>query len=257
MTRSFHLCFTVLAGAIALAAEAQEAPASSQSTPATPRIKIAARTNAGNLPYRLVFTDQHALESFLPARPRMIDVVWRIRFTEMTVPEQDAYVPQGWAVALVGDSVEQTVPVARGGYFLLPPLPYNLQGATVMIKEQSRANELGIGWIVRVGSAQRLTYAEFGRAMNEVWGAQRQIPVDYTNFMHVRANKYDGLKACFVGGSGDILIDGKPAADATVGTCSILKYDPAKIDSGQVIEFKGPLQVVTVSVISSYLTAKN
>jgi hypothetical protein len=259
MTRSFQLCFALLAASLTLAARAQEA------SPPTPRegaapeaVKVTARKNAGDLPYyEYYFREQGRWYKSLPPRPRMVDFLWRIRFAELSEPEQDAYVPQGWAVAMVGNGFEQTVPVARGGYFLLPVLPVGRWSATIMFKEQSKQGELGVAWMVRVDAAQRLSYADFEKALDEVHGAQNAIPLEWVHLNELRTAKYDGLKACFLDASGTALIDGKPAADATVGTCSILKFDPAKAGSGQVIEFRGPLQVVTVVDTHYHVKAKD
>lgn len=259
MKRPFHLCFALLSGAQALAAHAQEAPLPSQEQGAPPKtVNVAARKNLGDLPYYDYYIrEQGRMYNSLPPRPRMVDFLWRIVFTEMTEPERDAYVPQGWAVALVGSGVDKTVPVARGGYFLLPVLPVTQWGATIMIKEQSKPMALAVIWMVHVNAGQHLSYADFGKAINEVHGAQNELPLDWRNLDDVRTAKYDGLKACFLEGGGAVLIDGKPAADATVGNCTILKFDPAKAGSGQVIEFKGPLQIVTVAATSYYLKSKD
>jgi hypothetical protein len=53
-----------------------------------------------------------------------------------------------------------------------------------------------------------------------------------------------------------ILIDGRPAADARVGNCSVLKFDPARARGGETIEFSGPLDIVTVVETKAYLHAK-
>ena len=248
-----RISLALLAGALACAAHAQETPAPVQDEGAPPKaVKVTARRNPNDLPYDFYFRDQARLYSYLPARPRMVDVVWRVSFTELSEPEQDAYVPQGWAVALIGNGYEQTVPVARGGYFLLPALPLGRQGAAIMFKEQSMSLALRVSWVVHVGAGQRLSYADFGRAMDEVHSAQSAMPPGYMPAANVRAIQYDGLKACFLDAGGALLIDGKPAADARVGNCSVLKFDPARAGGGQEIEFSGPLDIVTVVATKDY-----
>ncbi len=247
MTRSIRAGASLLAAAIALTAHAQEATSPSAPDNTTPRVKVEARKNVGDLPYY-----EHYIKSQgwtyqqLPPRPRVIDFVWRVSFTDLSEPERDAFVPKGWAVALVGQSFEQTVPVARGGYFLLPVLPQSLWGATIMFNAQTRTARIAVAWVVRMGEGQRLSYADFGRALAEVRGVQIAIPLDWEFVEEVRKANYDALKACFLDAGGEILIDGKLATTQIVGNCSILKFEPAKFASKQTIEFKGPLNVVTL-----------
>jgi hypothetical protein len=240
-----RICLALLAGALACAVRAQEAP------PRTVTVK--ARTNPGDLPYEWVYNHQRLLQGAVPAEPRMVDFTWRITFVGMSEPEQDDYVPKGWAVALVGSGFERDVPVARGGYFLLPELPLGRQSSTIMFKEQSLQNYIGGAWRVRVGPDQRLSYAGVKQAIGEIQSVQNAIPLRYAGLDQLRTARYDGLKACFVGADGAILIDGKPAADASFGHCSLLKFDPAKADGGQTIEFKGPLDLVTIVESDDYL----
>jgi hypothetical protein len=259
MTRYFHLCFALLAASLALAARAQQAP-TAVADEGTPQktVTVAARKNAGDLPYYENFMREQArVYNSLPPRPRMIDFLWRISFAELTEPERDAYVPKDWAVALVGTGYEQTVQVARGGYFLLPSLPVGRWGATIMIRDQSKPGKLGVAWVVHMNAGQHLSYADFARALDEVHAAQNAMPLASPAHSEVRNAKYDGLKACFLDASGGVFVDGKPSADATVGTCTILKFDPARAGSGQTIEFRGPLQIVTVVNATAYLQPRN
>jgi len=258
MIRWFPLCCTLLAGAPALSAHAQThvqdtpAPAAGQDG-ALKTVRIKARTNPGDLPYGWVFEDQKLLQAALPAQARMVDFSWRITFTELSLPEQDAWTPQGWAVALVARDFEQDVPVARGGYFLLPALPIGRQGSTIMFNEQSLQGHMGAAWHLRVGADQRLPYAGFRQAMDEIQGMQNAIPVGHGGLKLVRTADYDALKACFLAPGGRVLIDATPVADASIGNCTILKFDPA-IGAGRTIAFSGPLDIVTVVESADYLT---
>jgi hypothetical protein len=256
MTKLFSFCLALLAVTLALPVRAEDAPPVPQKEGGPPRVfKITARKNAGNLPYGHYFYDQKLLDGYLPPRPRMVDFLWRISFIELSEPEQDAYQPKSWGVALVGDGFEQTLTIGRGGYFRLPELGVGRQDATIMFKEQSMPNVLKVAWVVKVGADQRLSYPEFREAVDEVHAAQRAMPFGYTPLKTERSARFDGLKACFLGAGGTLLIDGKPAADATVGHCSILKFDPARAHSDETIEFRGPLQIVTVVETAHYFHA--
>lgn len=259
MTPSFPL-YSILLGALAFAARAhaQDTPARTEDPGAQPQVvKIKARTNPGDLAYGWVFNNQKLLQAILPAQDRMVDFSYRITFTELGVADQDAWAPQGWAVALVANGFEQNIPVERGGYFLLPGLPQGRRGATIMFREQSLPGHIGAAWRLRVGADRHLPYAGFRQAMDEIRNAQNAIPVGHEGLKLVRTARYDALKACFLAGGGTVLVDGVPAADAAVGSCVVLKYDPALAASGKTIEFKGPLDRVTVVESINYRTGRD
>jgi hypothetical protein len=88
-----------------------------------PKISLPARKNPGKLPYRFYFDGQKRLRGYLPPAPRMLDMSYRISFTELPEPAQDAYEPAGWAISVLGDTVELDVPVRRGGYFAILDIP--------------------------------------------------------------------------------------------------------------------------------------
>jgi hypothetical protein len=251
MTRSFKLSAALLAVALALPvhAHAQEAPKVQIRA-----FKIKGRVNPGDLAYNWVFEDQQRLQNYLPARNRMVDFSWRVSFTELNLPEQDSFTPKGWAVALVANDFERDVPVARGGYFLLPALPQGRRGSTIMFHEQSLPGHIGAAWRIRVGADQRLSYAGFKQAMDEVHRAQGMILPQYEGLRMVRDSRYDALKACFLERGGEVLVDGIAAADASVGNCTILKFDPAWAAAAHTIEFKGRLDLVTVVESAAYDT---
>jgi hypothetical protein len=114
-----------------------------------------------------------------------------------------------------------------------------------------------MAWILRVDDSRRLTYADFDKAIKQVQAVQKTIPLRYVlNFYAEKFSKYDGLKACFLEPGGEVRIDGKQVADSVSGTCSVLKFDPAKVASGQIIEFAGALDIVTIIETEPYLLAK-
>jgi hypothetical protein len=71
----------------------------------------------------------------------------------------------------------------------------------------------------------------------------------------LRAGRYDGIKACFLDAGGVVFVGDMPSADATVGNCKILKFDPGQ-DVNRKIEFVGALDAVTVVRTAPYLQAK-
>jgi hypothetical protein len=234
-----------------IAAQAQEDAAAPKA------IQIQARKNAGNLPYRFFFDAQKRVQGYLLPEPRMFDALYRISFTELPMPDRDAYQPAKWGVSIVSDSVDQILDIRRGGYFRLPDNPQAYkEDATLMFSEQSRHNFLDVGWVLRIGSQQRLSYADFGKAMTEIRAVQKTIPFYRVSLITEKNAKYDGIKACFLEPGGALLIDGKPAADATVGNCAVLKFDPSRAASGATIAFSGPLDIVTIVETAPYLPGR-
>lgn len=247
LLRSASILF---AGLLSAASHAQEQP---ERPPHA--VNVQARKNAGNVPYRFFIDGQRRLRSYLPAEPRMLDFMYRVSFTELSIPEQDAYEPAGWSVSIVGDTVDQAVPVRRGGYFELPEIAQAYEeGATIMFKEQSRRKAVEVDWIVRVGPEHRLAYSDFARTMDEIHAIQKSIPIYQLRVRSVKYAKYDGIKACFRAPGGTVLIHGKPGADVTIGNCGVLKFDAGRAARGETIEFSGPLDIVTVVETADYLS---
>lgn len=243
-----------LAAGLALAALTAFAPAvSAQETGAQvikelSPVEISRKKNPGDLAYTFFFKAQSLLQSFLPPEPRTIDMRFRLSFAGITGAARDEYFPDTWAVAIVGDTIDHTVPISRGGYFLIPALEQALEEkATLMFNTQTRRNNLSTAWKLRIAEGQRLAYADFARAFDEVKVVQKQIPWYRIGLHEERTARFDGLKACFLEAGGRIDIDGQPAATSTEGTCQILKFDPSAANAGQAeIAFSGPLDIVTL-----------
>lgn len=220
-------------------------------------VKVRLRKNPGDVPYRGMLASQQRLLSYLPAEPRLIDATLRISFTELPLAEQDAYTPEGWAVSVVSDHVDETVPVARGGYFMLPSIPQaHQEDATVMFRTQSRRGFIEVGWPLRVAADHRLPYADFARAMGELHALQKRIPLYALALRSEKYADYDGLKACFRDADGRVLVDGVPVGDAVVGNCTVLRFDSTQAAGGKVLAFAGALDIVTLIDTRPYLATR-
>jgi hypothetical protein len=221
-------------------------------------IRVQAKKNPGDLPYRRFYDLQQRFMSYLPAEPRLFDAVFRISFTRLYLAEQDAYESKNWAVSIVGNELDETVPLRRGGYFVVPYLETAYrENATLMFRDQSKHNYVVTAWIMRIDDSHRLTYADFDKALKQLQGVQKAIPLRYLlNFSVEKFSKYDGLKACFLEPGGAVRIDGKQVADAISGKCSVIRFDPAKASSEQIIEFDGELDIVTLIETEPYLRAR-
>ena len=231
------------------AGQTAQAPAASDAAGgAQAPVRINARKNPGDLSYKSFFGIQTLLQSFLPPEPRVIDFSYRLSFMQLSGAERDAYNPDTWAVAIVGDSFEQVVPVGRGGYFVLPESPQAVQeNATVMFNAQTRWRSLDVAFKLRVSPQQTLSYADFARGINGFKAVQNQVPWYRFGLRAVRSARIHGLRACFRTSEARIEIDGVPAATRVDGACQVLGFDPARARAGaSTIAFIGQLDNVTL-----------
>jgi hypothetical protein len=231
-----------------LDASAQETAPVTEPVRELAKIEIHRKTNAGDLPYRGFFGLQTYVQSLLPRGRNVVELRLRVNFASAKGPAYDEFQPKNWAVAIVGESIDQVVPVSRGGYFLLPDLPQAAaENATIMFNTPTRAERIALEWKFRTSDKQTLSYAEFAKAFDQVRAVQRKIPWDRPGLQEVRLVEYDGLTACFLPGGGRIDVGGKPAATAAEGACRVLKFDAALAGAGAAeIAFVGPLDIVTL-----------
>lgn len=230
------------------------APAADAVAPLPEPVKINARKNAGDLSYKSFFTMQALLQSYQPPEPRLIDFTYRLSFRELDGAARDAYHPDTWAVAIVGDTFDQVVPVSRGGYFVLPELAQALrEGATVMFNTQTRDNTLDVEFKLRISPQQTLAYADFAKAIGEFKTLQNRIPWYRLGLRSIKNGKLDGLKACFRSDDGRIEIDGMAAGTRAQGNCQVLGFERAKAGAGagSTIAFVGALELVTLDDMDS------
>lgn len=227
------------AGLIAL-----PAPAWADDTPQSETIKIVSRKNPGDLRYNWAIDIQTTLNGWLPAEPRLTDFTMRMLFADLTSQQSDEFLPDDWGVAIVGDTVDHTVKIRRGGYFDLPDLPKARdEGATLMFHAQTKRRKIGVAWQLRT-NGHELSYLDFGRALDEVKGTQARIPVYRIGARHVKYAKVDAIKACFAGPEGRVEVDG--AAPVVRGPCALLVYSPAMREANPMIRFRGELASLTL-----------
>ena len=215
-------------------------------------IEVNRKKNPGDLPYIGFKETIDRLKSYLPPEPRVLDLRLRLSFTDLSESARDDYLPDTWAVAIVGDTLDHTIDVERGGYFLLPDLDQAVkEKATIMFNARTRKNNLKAAWKFRIAPGQTLSYQDFSKAFDEVAAVQKKIPWHRISLYDERVARFDGLKACFHPGGGRIEIDGQAAVSTSVGTCQILKFDPTLARTGNAaIAFIGPLHIVTLNEVN-------
>jgi hypothetical protein len=234
---------------LAVAAFSFALPASAQSSADTqlPPVEIRAKKNPGDAPYATAYTYQQRVIGLLAPEPRLLDVRMRLMFTGLTLVEQDDFMPANWGVAIVGETMDQTVPMAKGGYFLLPDLPIaRSEAATLMFNTQTKENYLGFTWSVRVREGNLLPYRDFAKAIAEFDTMKRKVRWYERRLRELPSMKMSGLRACFVGGEGAILLDGAASGAFARGRCWLIKFDPAKGDTDATIAFSGELESLTL-----------
>lgn len=245
----------VLAGACLLGAAAHAA-GQEEEQPAT-RVDVSTSGDYGELPYRYYVAVQRQLRRHLPQQP-LVDMWFRPSYPGMGEDQRDAFLPPGWAVAVHSRSVDLEVPMQRGAFFRLPEIQEAWdEEATIMFRQVNRP-WLGIWWTLRVPGGQRIAYADIGKAREQIAAVQRRISLHDRPFhLHkTKRNRYDAIKACFHGGSGQIRVAGTVIQDAVRGNCKILFTDPARVTGAEIVEFDGPLSFVSFVDQSYYHQAK-
>jgi hypothetical protein len=214
---------------------------------AAPSIEVRHQKNPGDLDYAIVYKLQERIRAYLPPEPRIIDYRGRAFFTSLTRIERDNFMPAGWAVAIVGKTVDYTVPIARGGYFVLPDLPLARQeGAKLMFNTLTKDRTLGVNWTVRLRDGNVLPYRDYAKALEEFEYVRNKVRWYERGLHGLRTIKYDTLRACFVGDAGAILIDGAASGALARGRCWVLKFDAAKANTDATIAFTAELESLTL-----------
>ena len=139
---------------------------------AAPPIEIRHKKNPGDLDYAIVYKLQERVRAYLPPEPRVIDYRGRAIFNAvntLTRTERDNFMPAGWAVAIVGKTVDYTVPTAKGGYFVLPDLPLaREEGAKLMFNTQTKERTMGVTWSVRLREGNVLPYRDYRESVGGI-----------------------------------------------------------------------------------------
>lgn len=219
-------------------------------------VAVSASRAVGELPYRYFLEMQHYLEGHLPPGPRLVDLWFRVGTPGMTEAQRDAHSARGWQVAVRSRTVDAVVPLRRGTYFTLPEIKdaYDERGEIVV--NGTYRPWLNIWWTLRVPGSRRMAYADIARARAQIRAVQDRVSAYAPSLQNVRRSPYDGIKACFLDGSGAILVDGRAVADAAEGDCKILYLDAAREARGEMVEFAGPLDVVSFIDRRYYAQAK-
>jgi hypothetical protein len=227
--------------------QAQEAPAPMQS------VQVTGARSKGEAPfleleYGGYIRDYSFLRKQLPRESRLIEIWERFHYASMSLAEQDAYTPPRDGIAIVSQSVNEKVAVRRGGYFILPQVGQAyLEEGTIQVRQaiDRQYHSMFVAFSLRLGADQRSSYANLGKASRQIDAVKGKISTYHLGLKDLKRERHDAIKACFLGAGGNILVGDQAVADATQGHCKILALDPARIASGEAIEFSGALDIVT------------
>ncbi len=208
------------------------------------------------IPYRHYLEIQYHLGRYLPPGPRLVDPWFRIGTAGVSETERDAQDPGQWAVAVRSRSVDVAVPVRRGAYLSLPEIQaaYDERGEIVI--HGSYRPWMSVWWTLRVPESRRMPYADVAAAREQIGAVQRRISTYAAQLRNIKRAPFDGIKACFLDGSGAILVDGKAVADVNEGNCKVLFLDAARLARRETLEFSGPLDIVSFVDRRYYAGAK-
>lgn len=251
LAQAVLVAFGLLAWAEGGAAPQEYADSAAQAQGiATPRKK-----KLGDVTYRTLWRMQKRVQAMLPQDASLISPVLRLAPFGMTKFDRTELQPESWAVAIVGKTVDELVPMRRGGYFALPALPQaqsRSEDAIVMFNTSSRKNWFDVGWHVSVPSSGTLRYTQFGQALAEIRQVQAGIPWWDIVSAPEKAARFDAIRVCFSSRQGKILVADKPAGVQLSPHCTLLAFDPAKLAADPAIGFVGNLDFVTLDDSSSY-----
>ena len=257
MLRLAHALIIVLcalsAGAPAAAAPLELAPGATPGTgPLVPRTK-----KAGDISYRTLWRMQKRVESMRPKTATLISPVLRLSASGMGEFERTEFKPDSWSVAIVGKTVDELVPMRRGGYFALPSLPQaqvRNEDAIVMFNSKARKNWFDVGWHVNVPPSGSLSYMQFGQALTELKQAQSAMPWWDIMAMAEKNARFDAIRACFKSDQGKILLAGAQAGQKLTAHCTLLAFDPTRLNDNPAIAFAGGLDFVTLDNTANYFS---
>lgn len=225
---------------------AAEAPPMAKPTAAVPVVTTTAPREWAELSYRSFLGVQYTLHQAMPPEPHLVDLWFRVSYSGMSEAERDVHVPPRRAVALHGKSVDVAVPMRRGAYFSLPAIQDAYDEHAALVIGGTSKPWVGLWWTLRVPDSGRMSYGDIRAARAQIAAAQGRISAfSHPYLKDVKRQPYDGIKACFLDGSGAILVDGKAVADASQGHCKVLFNDPGRFPDGHGIVFSGPLDVVS------------
>lgn len=238
----FLACASCLAPPCVTSAHAQDL-AQAPSTGYT--VKVATAKKHGEVQYRFFYRVQKELLASQAPEPRLLDFWYRADYADMSESERETYQPEGWAVSVVSASVDQDVPVRRGGYFRLPDLPLAYEeDAVVLFRETNRRRKLLLAWEMRIGPDRKTTYASLLKAAEELRGVQKRTSVFRPGLWRFKLWAVNAVQACFKEAGGAILVAGQPVADETTGSCKTIKIDPNRFAGDVQVEFAGSLEAV-------------
>ena len=213
------------------------------------------KRHIGDVSYRTMWRMQQRVAALLPKNATLIAPVLRLSLKGMGQFDRTEFQPESWAVAIVGKTVDERVPMRRGGYFAVPALPQaqvHSEDAIVMFNARERKSWFDVGWDVRVPSGGTLAYTQFGQALAELKRAQDDMPWWDIMAIPEKNARFDALRACFTTDKGNILIAGEPAGKKLSPHCSLLTFDPQRLNGDPAIAFVGGLDFVTLDNAANY-----
>ncbi len=210
--------------------------------------RIKGEAPGAELAYAGYIRDYSFLRKQLPRESRLIEIWEKFHYASMSLADQDAYTPPHGSIAIVSQSVNETVPVRRGGYFILPQVGQAyLEEGTIQVRQaiDRHYHSMFVAFSLRLGADQRTSYADLGKASRQIDAVKGKISSYHVALTDLKRERHDAIKACFLDAGGTILVAGQAVADGLSGDCKILALDPARIAGGAPIAFAGALDIVT------------
>jgi hypothetical protein len=224
-----------------------------EATVSMPSVQVTGARSKVEEPYTEVdygpyIRDYSYLRKQLPQESRLIEIWERFHYASMSLAQQDDYLPPRDGIAIVSNSVKATVPVRRGGYFILPQIGQAyLEDGTIQVRQaiDRQYHAMYIAFSLHLGADQRTSYADLGKASQQIDAVQGKISSFHHGLKDIKHQRHDAIKACFLDAGSAILVAGQAVVDGARGNCKLLALDRVRIASGEAIEFSGALDIVT------------
>ncbi len=252
----FRLAHALTILLCALAAPASAAPlALTEGAAGGNGASVPRKKKLGDVTYRTMWRLQKRVEAMLPKTATLISPVLRLSSAGMGPFERTEFKPESWGVAIVGKTVDERVPMWRGGYFALPSLPQaqvRTEDAIVMFNSTARKNWFDVGWHVNVPTSGTLSYMQFGQALAELKLAQSAMPWWDIMAIPEKSARFDAIRACFTSDQGKILVAGAQSGQKLTTHCTLLAFDSTMLNDNPPIAFAGGLDFVTLDNTANY-----
>ncbi|HYD80721.1 MAG TPA: hypothetical protein VEC06_13000 [Paucimonas sp.] len=207
-------------------------------------IEVAGTKSPGSIEYKGLYKVQQVILGTLPPEPRHIDIKFR------TGRKDTVHGANGHSTSrlyLVGNDLDQPIPVDDNGFFILPELPpaYR-EKAIIQSNERKSEAALNLAILIRTNGRQRLPYRDLAQAIDEATQAASKLPW-YVRMLALGSAKFETAAFCFKEGGGVKIGSASYMPDAK-SRCARFDFDRALAAQNADIEINGKLAYASLEL---------